>query len=118
MIWDEWRLDIEKEKCYLIARKVKNYQSKHCLDMLSKRKFNFTNWEIYREKVIDCWAHDEWCIIIFVTFVGLLNEGDEILEVNGIDMRGKNINDVSDLLVCIRFSYLVKWYNQKCWTAE
>lgn len=43
-----------------------------------------------------------------MTFVGLLNEGDEILEVNGIDMRGKNINDVSDLLVCIRFSYLVK----------
>lgn len=29
---------------------------------------------------------------------GLLHEGDEILEVNGIDMRGKNINDVSDLL--------------------
>ncbi|XP_061173738.1 protein PALS1-like isoform X1 [Saccostrea echinata] len=29
---------------------------------------------------------------------GRLHEGDEILEVNGIDMRGKNINDVSDLL--------------------
>ncbi|XP_048734647.2 protein PALS1-like isoform X3 [Ostrea edulis] len=29
---------------------------------------------------------------------GLLHEGDEVLEVNGIDMRGKNINDVSDLL--------------------
>ncbi|XP_059176426.1 protein PALS1-like isoform X2 [Physella acuta] len=29
---------------------------------------------------------------------GLLHEGDEILEVNGIDMRGKNINDVSEML--------------------
>ncbi|CAC5401824.1 MPP5 [Mytilus coruscus] len=29
---------------------------------------------------------------------GLLHEGDEILEVNGIDMKGKNINDVSEML--------------------
>lgn len=29
---------------------------------------------------------------------GLLNEGDEILEVNGMPMRGKNINDVVDLI--------------------
>ncbi|CAL1539715.1 unnamed protein product [Lymnaea stagnalis] len=29
---------------------------------------------------------------------GLLHEGDEILEVNGIDMRGRNINDVSEML--------------------
>ncbi|XP_021368911.1 MAGUK p55 subfamily member 5-like [Mizuhopecten yessoensis] len=29
---------------------------------------------------------------------GLLHEGDEILEVNGAEMRGKNINDVSDML--------------------
>uniref|UniRef100_A0A2C9JVM2 MAGUK p55 subfamily member 5 n=1 Tax=Biomphalaria glabrata TaxID=6526 RepID=A0A2C9JVM2_BIOGL len=29
---------------------------------------------------------------------GLLHEGDEILEVNGVDMRGKNINDVSEML--------------------
>ncbi|XP_046370453.2 protein PALS1-like isoform X2 [Haliotis rufescens] len=29
---------------------------------------------------------------------GLLHEGDEILEVNGIDMRGKNVNDVSEML--------------------
>ncbi|XP_064601586.1 protein PALS1-like [Liolophura sinensis] len=29
---------------------------------------------------------------------GLLHEGDEILEINGIDMRGKSINEVSDML--------------------
>ncbi|CAG5135007.1 unnamed protein product, partial [Candidula unifasciata] len=29
---------------------------------------------------------------------GLLHEGDEVLEVNGIDMRGRNINDVSEML--------------------
>ncbi|GFO07354.1 MAGUK p55 subfamily member 5 [Plakobranchus ocellatus] len=29
---------------------------------------------------------------------GLLHEGDEILEVNGIDMRGRDINDVSEML--------------------
>ncbi|XP_013392334.1 MAGUK p55 subfamily member 5 isoform X3 [Lingula anatina] len=29
---------------------------------------------------------------------GLLHEGDEILEVNHINMRGKNVNDVSDML--------------------
>ncbi|RUS84786.1 hypothetical protein EGW08_007470 [Elysia chlorotica] len=29
---------------------------------------------------------------------GLLHEGDEILEVNGVDMRGRNINDVSEML--------------------
>lgn len=29
---------------------------------------------------------------------GLLHEGDEILEVNGIEMRGKSVNDVYDLL--------------------
>lgn len=30
---------------------------------------------------------------------GLLHEGDEILEVNGIEMRGKSVNDVCDILV-------------------
>ena len=34
-----------------------------------------------------------------IFFAGLLHEGDEILEVNGIDMKGKNINDVSEMLV-------------------
>lgn len=29
---------------------------------------------------------------------GLLHEGDEILEVNGIEMRGKNVNEVFDIL--------------------
>ncbi|KAK7103098.1 hypothetical protein V1264_018062 [Littorina saxatilis] len=29
---------------------------------------------------------------------GLLHEGDEILDVNGIDMRGKNVNEVSEML--------------------
>lgn len=29
---------------------------------------------------------------------GLLNEGDEILEVNGVQMRGKNINEVIEIL--------------------
>ena len=30
---------------------------------------------------------------------GLLHEGDEILEINGCDVRGKNVNDVSDIMV-------------------
>ncbi len=30
---------------------------------------------------------------------GLLNEGDEILEINGISIRGKHVNEVHDLLV-------------------
>uniref|UniRef100_T1IQP9 MAGUK p55 subfamily member 5 n=1 Tax=Strigamia maritima TaxID=126957 RepID=T1IQP9_STRMM len=29
---------------------------------------------------------------------GLLHEGDEVLEVNGIEMRGKSVNDVCDML--------------------
>ena len=34
-----------------------------------------------------------------MTVPGLLHEGDEILDVNGIDMRGKNVNEVSEILV-------------------
>lgn len=30
---------------------------------------------------------------------GLLSEGDEILEINGISIRGKHVNEVHDLLV-------------------
>lgn len=30
---------------------------------------------------------------------GLLSEGDEILEINGIAIRGKHVNEVHDLLV-------------------
>lgn len=29
---------------------------------------------------------------------GLLHEGDEVLEVNGIEMRGKTVNEVCDIL--------------------
>ena len=29
---------------------------------------------------------------------GLLHEGDEILEINGTDIRGKSVNDVCDLM--------------------
>lgn len=35
-------------------------------------------------------------------FSGLLHEGDEILEVNGVDMRNRNINDVSEMLVSLQ----------------
>ena len=40
-------------------------------------------------------------------YTGMLHEGDEILEVNGIDMKGKNINDVSEMLVSISTCFLV-----------
>lgn len=30
---------------------------------------------------------------------GLLSEGDEILEINGIEIRGKDVNQVFDILV-------------------
>lgn len=33
---------------------------------------------------------------------GLLSEGDEILEINGIPVRGKHVNEVHDLLVRTR----------------
>ena len=32
---------------------------------------------------------------------GLLSEGDEILEINGIEIRGKDVNQVFDILVSI-----------------
>ncbi len=31
----------------------------------------------------------------------LLNDGDELLEVNGIDLRGKNVTEVCEMLVSI-----------------
>ena len=37
---------------------------------------------------------------------GLLHEGDEILEINGVEIRGMTINDVCDLMVCINASAL------------
>lgn len=30
---------------------------------------------------------------------GLLSEGDEILEINGVEIRGKDVNQVFDILV-------------------
>ena len=39
--------------------------------------------------------------MFFVFAPGLLHEGDEILDVNGIDMRGKNVNEVSEILVSV-----------------
>lgn len=33
---------------------------------------------------------------------GLLSEGDEILEINGIEIRGKDVNQVFDILVRMR----------------
>uniref|UniRef100_A0A8D0FN95 Uncharacterized protein n=2 Tax=Telluraves TaxID=3073808 RepID=A0A8D0FN95_STROC len=34
---------------------------------------------------------------------GLLHEGDEVLEINGIEIRGKDVNEVFDLLVIMGF---------------
>ena len=36
-------------------------------------------------------------------FAGLLHEGDEILDIDGIEMKGKDINEVSDMLVSAVF---------------
>ncbi|KAJ8688640.1 hypothetical protein QAD02_024435 [Eretmocerus hayati] len=35
---------------------------------------------------------------------GLLHEGDEVLEVNGVEMRGKSVNDVCDILAAMQGS--------------
>ena len=32
-------------------------------------------------------------------FAGLLHEGDELLDVNGTDLRGRSLDDVCDILV-------------------
>ena len=36
--------------------------------------------------------------LAFIWSIGLLHENDEILEVNGIEMKGRNVNQVCDLL--------------------
>ena len=36
---------------------------------------------------------------LLLIFAGLLHEGDEILDIDGIEMKGKDINEVSDMLV-------------------
>lgn len=44
---------------------------------------------------------------------GLLHEGDEILEVNGVEVRGKSVNDICDMLAglllwfCLIFVYVM-----------
>ncbi|NXF18290.1 MPP5 protein, partial [Rhodinocichla rosea] len=38
---------------------------------------------------------------------GLLHEGDEVLEINGIEIRGKDVNEVFDLLVSWNTSCLI-----------
>jgi MAGUK p55 subfamily protein 5 len=29
---------------------------------------------------------------------GMMNEGEEVIEVNGIEMRGKSVNDVCEIM--------------------
>lgn len=45
---------------------------------------------------------------------GLLHEGDEVLEINGIEIRGKDVNEVFDLLVSWGFHFPCKKYSSKC----
>ena len=33
---------------------------------------------------------------------GLLHEGDEILEVNEVDLRGKNVNEVGNISILLK----------------
>lgn len=40
---------------------------------------------------------------------GLLSEGDEILEINGVEIRGKDVNQVFDILVSMNI-----WLLQHC----
>lgn len=40
---------------------------------------------------------------------GLLSEGDEILEINGVEIRGKDVNQVFDILVSMNI-----WLMQRC----
>lgn len=40
---------------------------------------------------------------------GLLSEGDEILEINGVEIRGKDVNQVFDILVSMSI-----WLLQHC----
>lgn len=42
---------------------------------------------------------------------GLLSEGDEILEINGIEIKGKDVNQVFDILVSVLLSFFM--YSQK-----
>lgn len=37
---------------------------------------------------------------------GLLHEGDEILEINSVDMRGRSVNDVCELMVSHKYTFI------------
>ncbi|XP_014678966.1 PREDICTED: MAGUK p55 subfamily member 5-like isoform X2 [Priapulus caudatus] len=41
---------------------------------------------------------------------GLIHEGDEVLEINGIDMRGKSVNEVVDIMATLtgQLTFLIK----------
>lgn len=41
---------------------------------------------------------------------GLLHEGDEILEINGVEIRGKDVNEVFDILV---INFKERWQKKK-----
>lgn len=40
---------------------------------------------------------------------GLLSEGDEILEINGVEIRGKDVNQVFDILVGMSMGLMQLW---------
>lgn len=40
---------------------------------------------------------------------GLLSEGDEILEINGVEIRGKDVNQVFDILVGMSIRLMQLW---------
>lgn len=40
---------------------------------------------------------------------GLLSEGDEILEINGVEIRGKDVNQVFDILVGTSIRLMQLW---------
>lgn len=41
---------------------------------------------------------------------GLLHEGDEILEINGVEIRGKDVNEVFDILV---INFKERWQEEE-----
>ena len=40
-----------------------------------------------------------FCVVFFSRVQGLLHEGDELIEVNEIDLRGRSLDEVCELLV-------------------
>lgn len=48
---------------------------------------------------------------------GLLSEGDEILEINGIEIRGKDVNQVFDILVSL-WTLLTQFQALKTFTLQ